>query len=124
MGAVCYGSKASAAVAQSRACSRVFQYLKAPSTNRQSQNLRLSAQEPSALRHDSPELAVVLEPVKAWPGNAARIKSYVRRPALIGSFANRRDIFTPEVGSRRPRYQNAADSQAECGNRGRGKAAS
>ena len=36
-----------------------------------------------------PELAVVLEPVKAWPGNAARVESYARRPALTGLCARR-----------------------------------
>jgi Bacterial extracellular solute-binding protein len=31
----------------------------------------------------------VLEPVKAWPGNAARVESYARRPALTGLCARR-----------------------------------
>jgi hypothetical protein len=36
-----------------------------------------------------PELAVVLERVKAWPGNAARVESNARRPALTGPCARR-----------------------------------
>ena len=42
-----------------------------------------------ALDPNPPELAVVLEPVKAWPGNAARVESYARRPALTGLCARR-----------------------------------